>query len=109
MRETSTNGLRHDRIAWYRSEAGRLMLAVQDDLMKEQVLIALRDLDEAAVSANRLELSESPVLQQISDCALVNAIRRLAVVDAAVRTHGPAVALAAPTVDRRFDFNPSRL
>ena len=98
MRERSTNGLRHDRIAWYRREADRLMMMVQDDLMKEQIRFAVRDLDEAAVSANRLEVCDAFVLQQISDCALVNAIRRLAVVDAVVRSQGPAIVLADPAI-----------
>ena len=91
MQERSANSHRHERIAWYRTEADRLMQVVQDDLMKEQIRFAVRDLDEAAVSANRLELCEAHVLQQLSDCALVNAIRRLAVVDAAARTHAPSI------------------
>ena len=84
---------RRDRIAHYRSEAERLLRLVQHDSMKEQIGFAVRDLEEATLSLAWPGFDDNYPLQQFADCALANAIRRLAVIDAAVRRYGPSVTL----------------
>ena len=99
MREAPPRNQRQDRIAAYRAEADHLLRLVQHPSMKTQISLAVRDLQEAAISVHHCDFDHVFVLQQIADCAIANAIRRLAVVDAAVRTHGRSVGVATRAND----------
>jgi hypothetical protein len=89
MRKALAEIQRDARIDSYRAEAARLLRLVQQTWMKSQIGLAIRDLQEAAVTTKHRDFNEVFLLQQLADCAIENAIRRLAVLDAALKTaHG---------------------
>ena len=104
MRDRLASNPLLDRIACYRAEADRLLRTVQHPSMRKQIKLALRDLEEAVYSVNQPSFDGQFLLQQIADCAILNAIRRLALVDSAVRKHGPSVATCVgPSTPRATD------
>ena len=96
MRQQPSKHLRVDRIERYRAEAARLLTVIRRDAMKGQIGLALRDLQEGAAWVEHSAFETSVLLQQIADCAIENAIRRLAIINAAVDRHGPSVVPTQP-------------
>ena len=91
MREHPARDLRAGRIGRYRAEAARLLSLIQRNQMKTQIGRALHDLQEAAAALEHPAFDRCFVLQQLADCAIENAIRRLAIINAAVERYGPSV------------------
>jgi hypothetical protein len=92
MVEPTPRGQRLSLIGKFHEEAAKLLSAAEHASMKEQVLLAICDLEEATVWLDHKDVETDPELVQIADFILGLASERLIMVKKLLEMDGPGAA-----------------
>ena len=80
-------------VARKQTEAALLLVRANNDMLKEQVRLATRDLGEAATWLNEPNVESQRAIMNLVDVILYLAGSRLALVETVLQTHGPNASL----------------
>lgn len=89
MTDITATQQRRSQIELLSTTAGLLLDEATQQSIKEQVRLAMRDLDEAALWLEQPDVDKRPEIIDIIDLNLGTATRRLQIVDDALAKHGP--------------------